>query len=749
MGSSADERHSAAGRAWPGLVRSPRAIAHRVEARAQRIRRSGVNGDVRPALANEYSVWVRGFTSRAAKVVAVVAAFVLLGSFACMAAYAASPEPGANADITLLPQPMLGGVVAPGAWLAVRVDLENRGPGVVGELRLAPSSGQGSTYSLAVELASGARQEHFLYTQAGPFGSRFDVTLRSGGSDEATVRVNVDAASSGSRRVYVVADHPERLTQPLGAALAAQGSTDQKIVAITPEDLPPRVEAWSSIDLLVWHDTDSARLGSERARALETWLTTGGNLLVVDGSLGATMFGGFPPDLLPYDPAAVIDVTPVDLASNFGHLPDGATAIPAVTGTIKKGVPLWQTANSEVIGARSPEGQGSVVLVGLDPATEWFAGSDAADALWLAAVPARSGWDGTELPTDDAFLTNALGDLPAVQLPGADQLLLLILAYVVAIGPVNYLLLKRRDRREWAWVTMPLTIGLFGVAAYGLGAALRGSNVIVSELAVVEAGVGSPRGQAQINVGIFSPGRSDLSVKVGPDALLSVPTNGDATVQRPLDVVLGSPATIRNFGVNFGAMRSFKAETAVDVPVLQTDLHVGADNNLEGTITNGSADTLNGVCVVFAGNAVVVGDLAPGETAMVALTAANLDAFEPLSFRLYPDANRGGSTSVRSVEARRAIIDHLDGGGFEDKFFGGPGGSGIFDAGPVVLAWASGPALHVDTGANVEQVGETAYVWPARVKVAGHVVFQGQLIGGTVVSTDTAAGGKEGDTFFL
>jgi hypothetical protein len=473
-------------------------------------------------------------------------------------------------------------VVAPGAWVAVRVDVENHGPAVNGELRLAAADGQGSTYSVPVELATGARQEHFLYTQAGPFGARFDVSLRSGATVQATVRVSVEMPQNASRRVYVVAEHPERLTQPIGVALAAKGSPSPRIVTIAPEDLPPRAEAWSSIDLLVWHDIDSARLGPERASALATWLMTGGNLVVFGGSMGTTMFGGFPADLLPYQPENVVDLAPTEIAENFGQLPAGAPAAPAVTGPLAGGTPLWTTSSGQVIGARKAEGQGGVALIGFDPTTEWFAGSEAAGALWLMAVPARASWDSTRLPADDGYLVSALGNLPSVQLPGGDLLLVLIVAYIFTIGPINYAVLRRRDRREWAWLTMPLTIVAFGVAAYGLGVVMKGSNVIVSELAIVEAGVGAQRGEAEVHVGIFSPGRSDLDVHVGPQALVSSAGNQDGSGQgRPLDIVGGDPATLRNFGVNFGAMRTFRAQTSVDVPLLQADLRVAA-GKLEG-----------------------------------------------------------------------------------------------------------------------------------------------------------------------
>ena len=143
----------------------------------------------------------------------VVVSLVLAGLLAAWPASAATPTPAANSDVTLAAQPMLGGVVAAGSWLAVRVDVENRGPAISGELRLTPSSGQGSSYGLEVELPSGARQQHFLYTPAGVFGARFDVSLVTGQTVHASVRVVV--AETPSPRAYVLAERPERLVGPL------------------------------------------------------------------------------------------------------------------------------------------------------------------------------------------------------------------------------------------------------------------------------------------------------------------------------------------------------------------------------------------------------------------------------------------------------------------------------------------------------------------------------------------------------
>ena len=65
----------------------------------------------------------------------------------------------------------------------------------------------------------------------------------------------------------------------------------------------------------------------------------------------------------------------------------------------------------------------------------------------------------------------AVSNLPSLALPPIGGLLVLLFGYIVLIGPINYLVLRRLDRREWAWVTMPVLIVVFTVGAFGFGVA--------------------------------------------------------------------------------------------------------------------------------------------------------------------------------------------------------------------------------------------------------------------------------------
>ncbi|MBK8024645.1 MAG: hypothetical protein IPK19_25285 [Chloroflexi bacterium] len=41
--------------------------------------------------------------------------------------------------------------------------------------------------------------------------------------------------------------------------------------------------------------------------------------------------------------------------------------------------------------------------------------------------------------------------------------------YILLVGPANYFLLSRINRREWAWVTIPILILVFSALAHTLG----------------------------------------------------------------------------------------------------------------------------------------------------------------------------------------------------------------------------------------------------------------------------------------
>ena len=211
---------------------------------------------------------------------------------------------------------------------------------------------------------------------------------------------------------------------------------------------------------------------------------------------------------------------------------------------------------------------------------------------------------------------------------------------------------------------MPALIVAFAVGAYGFGSLLRGSAIIINEVAIVRGAPGATEGIAQSYFGVFSPTRGSYQIRVPGGALLSTPVSGDFFGAEPgatgLDVLQGDPSRVRDLGVGFGSLRTIRAESAVTVPLVRTDLRL-EDGRLIGTVTNASEETILAPAVVLGGTVARLSDLAPGQTAEVdgAIQPAQLG--QPLSDKVVGPvffdqprrADRGRGPSVRPSHDRR------------------------------------------------------------------------------------------------
>jgi hypothetical protein len=675
------------------------------------------------------------FRTLIALVLAVVA---LLSTAGIGLAADASPATVAPlGDVRMTARPLLGGAARPGAWMAVRVQLENDGPAISGELQVTGGQQQDTRFGVPVELPTGARQEHLLYAQPNWVGKGLVVNLVADDELLLSQPLTTRAVDAWTPTVVVVAERPEAIAGDIRTGVTPPNLNAPVIITVPPGDLPTRVEAWSAIDRLVWQDVDTTLLTEEQLTALSAWVSAGGILVVAGGTTGTSTLGGLPPDLLPFLPTGTVDVAEADLAALLGDLPDDAGSVPAVAGTLTDGVVLGRSGD-QVFAAQRRVGQGTVTVLGIDPATDWLAGTDTASSLWRRFLPANANGAVINPLTlaDDNQIVQALSNLPSVDLPDLGVLFALLLLYIALIGPINYLVLRRLDRREWAWVTMPVLVGVFAVAAYALGATLKGTDTIVNQVGIVRTSPGSDTGLGQVYVGIFSPTRASYDVNVSNGALLtnplSVQQNQNGT---PLDVQQGDTGRLRDFQVGFAVLRTFRAEAPVRVPRLETDLAY-RDGSVVGTLTNRSELPLHDVIVNLGRGVQTFREIAPGQSVTVAMKVADVaDDGNSLSWLAYGPWPDGGVTN-RTEMTRRMVLDQY-------WYSAGPG-SGAPQAGPVIYAWTSGPELAVTLGSDAKQVGDTLHIYPAPVVVSGPTTFGNPLMTRSVVASTAADASDQG-----
>jgi hypothetical protein len=671
-------------------------------------------------------------------------AVVTAAWLALAALVGSSAGPAAAADPpTMTARVLLQGHARLGSWIAIKVHLHNEGPSVTGELRLVGGAQGGTRYSTVVQLDSPSDKDWILYAQPPSFGQQLEVVLASGTSVIARQKVAVTIHEAGQLVVGVVADKAPAIVGSLSLP-SSQNQQPAVIVPLTIDDLPTRIEAWSALDRMVWQDVDASTLSSEQMTALRGWLALGGRLVIVGGTAGIGSLSGFPDDILPFRPTSTIDVTPASIQALLGGLPKDATDVPAMSGELIRGRAL-ATSGDRVVAAQSSYGSGSVTILGIDPTVGWIAETTATKSLWPNLIAPRS--DGTVGISDDTQIVTAVSNLPSLSLPPLGGLLLLLFGYVALIGPLNYLVLRRLDRREWAWITMPILIVGFAFGAYSFGSALRGSSIIVNEVGIVRGAPDAAEGTAQVYLGVFSPARGTYQIAVPGGALLSSPINGDVFGGQgaSLDVLQGDPSRVRDLAVGFGSLRTIRAESAVVAPKVHMELSL-IDGILTGMIRNDAATTLEKPALVLGSNVKVFKDLAPGEEVPVSLPINGGGIGDSLANRIfgqvYFDGSVATSETTRRDQTRHLVIDQLTSDPQMNTF------GQLAANGPVLLAWGRAPVLDVTVeGQGANRQSNVLYYVPASMGIRGKVAFQGDLLTSTLVETDAGFFSKEPSTF--
>ncbi len=205
---------------------------------------------------------------------------------------------------------------------------------------------------------------------------------------------------------------------------------------------------------------------------------------------------------------------------------------------------------------RSSLGFGTVTLVTLDLDSPPFAGWESRGHVvnkLLRKPP--------ELDIDDANAAAGMGyanDLTSLLRNGLEQfegvrlvpfwiVALMVIVYILLIGPVDYFFVKNVLRRmELTWITFPLIVVIVSVGAYFLAFWLKGDNVRVNQVDVVDIDLdsGLVRGSSWMNM--FSPRVESLTLGITPE----LPGGGDTSQVERIVSWLGIP------GAGLGGMSS-------------------------------------------------------------------------------------------------------------------------------------------------------------------------------------------------
>jgi len=562
------------------------------------------------------------------------------------------PVTGALASgsgITMQVTAGFGGQAPPSGWVPLTVDLRNAGADFVGRVVVVEDVGAGgngppqpfhSAYSAAVTLPSGGHKQVILYVPAYDAASgSIAVRLEDpGGHAAATATAPIQTVPAGTLLGGVVS--ADAGTARVLNGVAVDGTT-LTAVALSVRDLVPVGAALENFDLLVLSNAPTEGLSVAQGAALRQWVYAGGVLVVAGGPTAQRTVAGLPPDLAP---VRVTGTTTLNDLGGLGRLAGAALhgePVVASTGELAAGTALATQGGVPLV-VDAPLGRGHVLYLALDLGLAPFTSLAAASPLWggllgpalaprVGLLATQGGAPGGGPGMQNIWgILNVLNNLPSTAAPSVGLFVALISLYILALGPLNYLVLRRLRRQELSWITIPALAVLFCLGTFLFALQGKGRDVLLNAISVVHLDSAAGARPVESYVGLFSPTRSDYHLAV-PGVVLpeALPANGswgtrpgDAT---PLGLRFqqGEPTVVDFTNMNMWSLRAVRLRGQTTLPgAIESRLHVGAGGTIVGSVTNRTGRRLVGVGLVTAGGAQLLGALDPNEVRAVAFTVA-------------------------------------------------------------------------------------------------------------------------------
>src|SRR3989440_3164409 len=603
-----------------------------------------------------------------------------------------------------------------GNWVPVQISLSNNGPDFSGMLSIAapsPFGGPGnltSTYRKTITLANGAQKQVTMYVPLnfGAPGSTQSIKINLLDDNGNVVRSQTSTLTSvGENDVFVAVLSDQNLGfNPLySISLPNQGGS-MVVEPLNASTMPDTTSILKNFNLIVLDNFTTSNLSNDQLAALQTWVNQGGALIEVGGPEWRRTLSTLPTSLLPVTingtstlPAGTHLLPiggPTGGDPRQGTMPgtvnapvivSTATLAQANNGDLQSATIL--AASSTPLIVQAHQGQGIICYLAFDPTLAPIINWPGAGVLWKGLVLRALG-DGVlnssnnfalGKPLQTGGLAGLLQNLLAHAPPSPWLLLVLLLGYLIILGPVRFLLVRWRKRRDWNWRIVLSSIIIFSLLSYGLAIQQKGEAVLSNRVSIIQLNQGGSSAHITTYLGTFVLNQGDYQLHISGNSLIQPSpgqqlNNGQSTDAEPITTITpGQNGTDVNLqGVNFSTVSSLLSEQDLKmhggIPAQLTL----ANGLLTGTVTNTLSYSLRDVYVLMHNNFVRIGDLPSGRSAQVHLELNNSPADPDMtladqiaqSYQLptpYSATAGNGSSPQNELQRHLAILSALSGGG--------------------------------------------------------------------------------------
>lgn len=395
--------------------------------------------------------------------------------------------------------------------------------------------------------------------------------------------------------------------------LGAKGNSSVEVFHLNQLEqfaLPRDATGWEFIDYLLIDEFAYGDLPEAVQDAVMQWVREGGNIVVGSTENMQLAMGN------------LSEYLPLELGSpKEAAIPALKEPVPAFEATLAEGAQGLMESDGQVLAGRMPIGSGTLTQTSFSLGDDPVAAQEAYPAVlqtFFKAPMANQATMNHGQPVKEiiSYEIGSVNELFESFQVSKILIISIILIYILLIVPVLYMVLKKKDKREYAWFIIPLAAVLVSIGLFAVGAKDRIANPQIQQTGFFIADTSGGLNGYYMNTLLSNRG-GDYQFTAPTSTTMTYSRNEEFMQQSPQKAAIVEPLAKGN-SLTVRDMRYWSVGSVIGESYIEDtgnfDIQLAVENrNVTGSVQNNFPFALEEVSIWTGTRLIALGDLAPGE----------------------------------------------------------------------------------------------------------------------------------------
>ncbi len=425
-------------------------------------------------------------------------------------------------------------VVKVGADAPFNITLVNKGEGFSGEAQVIIDTSYRSktVYAINFELPEGSTKNLILNVPISTANRKVQVKIESKGRVIKEVEYSFNKVLSPGTPVIGVLGESYNQLRVLNGLIIKQNKTEgpmygrmvvydeakgsmietsAEMIQLNKETLPNDLKGFGTFDYIVIADYDTSLLSDKQIQTLEKWVDEGNALIIAGGTNAKKVYSGLSNQLKPFEILGSKKESIAEAVGKFTERSAPDDAVEVSTGNVGEGKILIGDETNP-LAASYKKANGKILFIAFDPTISPISVWGSAGEMWKRIMNESIQKVINERYSSGSYYDydSVVRQVPEDQTPPYKTLMLIILLYIVIVGPLLYIVLKLKDKRDYSWVVVPiLSVICIGII-YAAGFRTRYTSAVMNNSSIIHLDSQNKIAEIQTTSGVFNNGAGKM-----------------------------------------------------------------------------------------------------------------------------------------------------------------------------------------------------------------------------------------------